>query len=603
MKSSFLDYSIAYCSSEDPRFPITSIQSATIRSSGWQSDANPLYPVYFVVDLGAKCSLDALQFVSHQSKIAQRVDLSFSDTEDTWRVLGSFQFSDNSHTRYSARELKSASLQRVSARYIKVSITNCYSNMNNPSNQVGIVSLRIMGRGEQPAQIESARPISARPTTATAAADLDSRIANLEMKKKRAVENEEFLEAGAIKKELDNLKIKRDTLLQLEKAKKDAIEMEDFEAASQFKARIDRILSGSDDAPMPQRTPPPSPPPQQSVIEERPPLRKGGKLEKSRQIFSSEMDVDEYAVPVIHSSNGADLSDERPIRPRANLSDDEDDDAETPSPAFAIDLGGTLKSNQPLEDDVPESDEAPDELKPADRQEAATLIAIAGEDAVKRFFSKNWILKVQGIKTLVNKITGLASGYDKAFQNFCYILRHRLQDTQKQIVVAALNGVRDIAETHQIESSELTRCVSNLMTHIVPKIGGAQQAISDAVCDFLVWLSQKNATDLVLPVIMTPAKNQAQWKITKAKIDTLHNMVLLHGIDTEPGLGVDEVMEFLLPSLESAKSEVRSAAIELVVTLEVMADGSTSKYTSELPTRIQREIRKMIENAENGIAE
>ena len=52
MKSCFLDYSIAYCSSEDPRFPISSIQSATIRSSGWQSDANPLYPVYFVVERG-----------------------------------------------------------------------------------------------------------------------------------------------------------------------------------------------------------------------------------------------------------------------------------------------------------------------------------------------------------------------------------------------------------------------------------------------------------------------------------------------------------------------------------------------------------------------
>ena len=630
MRSSYLAYAIVSCSSEDPQFPVSSIQNSTIRSNGWQTEQNPSYPVSFVVDLGSKCDLETLQFVSHQSKIARKVVLQFSDTNGNWKLLGSFQFSDNSHTRYSARELKSANLQRVAARFVKVTIESCHKNANNPGNQVGIVSFKILGRERTGGQPPVARPVaSVRPTTASIQETIDSRIGALEKRKKEAVETEDFEEAAKVKRELDALKQKRARLIELDKAKKEAVEKEDFDAARDIKAEMESLLNGGapakpakrEEAPI--RRPSPEAPIRKPKYEDAPiipdeePLGRTQpkravkaepkaepamkRAETLRRPAESDLppDVDEWSVPVVPSHGGADLSEERPIRPSATAFDDEDE--ETAAPAnfnFQInDLAGTLTAHP--DEDVPESDEVPDELGPADRQEAASLITLAGEDPIQRFFSKSWVLRLQGIKTLTQKISGMASGYGPAFQTFCYICRHRVQDNQKQIVIAVLNAVRDIAETHQIEPPDLTKGTNQFLSKVLAKVGGSQQAVTDAVGDFLVWMSQHRALDVVLPIVMAPVKNSAQWKAQQSKIDTLHNIVLLHGIDTEPGLSLQEVMKFLLPYIESPKVEVRQASIELIVTLETMVGSAINKYFEGLDTRRKREIEKAIESHAN----
>ena len=631
MRSSYLPYTIVSCSSEDPQFPVSSIQNSTIRSSGWQTEQNPSYPVSFVVDLGTKCDLETLQFVSHQSKIARKVVLQFSDTNGNWKLLGSFQFSDNSHTRYSARELKSANLQRVSARFVRVYIEGCHSNANNPGNQVGIVSFKILGRertsGHQPPLVRpptaTLKSGDARPPTATVQERVDERIAALEKRKKDAVATEDFETAAKVKRELDSLKQKRDALIDLEKAKQAAVAREDFDTAAEIKSQIEQLLSGNTPVPSPVRKSPVRPDPEEIPIRARdpdevlnelpnemeafgrtaprpiqktsPPFKKAETLKRRVEPDLPE-DVDEWSVPVVPSHGGADLSEDRPIRPSATAFDSDDEEGEVEGSPFNFqinDLAGTLTAHP--DEEVPESDEVPDDLNPTDRQEAASLITLAGEDAVQRFFSKSWVLRLQGIKAIAQSISGMASGYAAAFQTFCYICRHRVQDNQKQIVIAVLNAVRDIAETHQIEPPELTKGTNQFLSKAVAKIGGSQQAVTDAVGDFLVWMSQRRALDVVLPIVIAPVKNSAQWKAAQSKIDTLHNIVLLHGIDTEPGLGIGDVMKFVVPFLESPKVEVRQAAIELIVTLETMVGAAINKHLDGLPTRQKREIEKAIE--------
>jgi centrosomal protein CEP104 len=516
--------------------------------------------------------LETLQFVSHQSKIPQRVDLFFGESSTKFRTLGSFQFSDNSQSRYSARELKSANLQRVSARYLRVSIANCHRNVNNPANQVGLVSFKVLGRGEQ-------APLPP-PPPPPPDADLDSRVARLEQRKREAVAAEEFTLAGQLKREIDALKAQRDRLLQLQRAKQDAITMEDFVAANDYKVQIERLLAGETKSPPPpEPTPKQRPPPRPSAdnSQEPPPPK--------QKVVSRPAELE----PPAPSGNGADLSEERAIRPRAASSSDEED-----NPILKInDLAGSITAHP--DEDVPDSDEVPDELKLSDRQEATPLINLFGEDLIRRFFSKSWNLRLQGVKRLTERISGLASDYSTAFHTFCFIARHRIQENQKQVVIAALNGVREIAETHQIEPPELTRAIAHFLAMATAKIGGSQQNVSDAVCDFLIWLSQRRALDVVLPIVMTPSKNAAQWKATLARINTLHDIVLLHGIDTEPGLGVLEVMTFVTPSLESAKVEVRTAVCELIVSLERMVGNGIMRFLEKLPTRTKREVQKAIE--------
>jgi centrosomal protein CEP104 len=591
MRSVNLAYTILSCSSEDPSYPIASIQSSTIRSNGWQSAPNTRFPVEFVVDLGSKCDLETLQFVSHQSKIPQRVDLFFGESPMKFRTLGSFQFSDNSQTRYSARELKSANLQRVSARYLRVSIASCHRNVNNPGNQVGLVSFKVIGRGEQAKPAAEAR--QPKLSHAQLDANFDSRVARLEQQKREAVAAEEFTLAGQLKKEIDTLKGQRDRLLQLQRAKQEAIAVEDFVAANDYKVQIERLLGGETERAQSPPSPPPEPKPK---VKPRPPLPPVGDDPEPppprpppKQKAASRRAIPADLEPPAPSGNGADLSEERAIRPRIPSSSDEED-----NPILKInDLAGSITAHP--DEDVPESDEVPDELKPSDRQEATPLINLFGEDDVRRFFSKSWTLRLQGIKRLTQRISDLASDYSAAFQTFCFVARHRIQENQKQVVIAALNGVREIAETHQIEPPELTRGIAHFLATATAKIGGSQQNVSDAVCDFLIWLSQRKALDVVLPIVMTPSNNAAQWKAALARINTLHDIVLLHGINTEPGLGVLEVMTFVTPSLESAKVEVRTAVCELIVSLERMVGNGIMRFLEKLPTRTKREVQKAIE--------
>jgi hypothetical protein len=59
-----LGYSIHSCTSDNPQYPIASIQSASVRSPGWQCSPSPRYPVEFVLDLGAVADLETIQFVA-----------------------------------------------------------------------------------------------------------------------------------------------------------------------------------------------------------------------------------------------------------------------------------------------------------------------------------------------------------------------------------------------------------------------------------------------------------------------------------------------------------------------------------------------------------
>ncbi|OHT12890.1 UvrB/uvrC motif family protein [Tritrichomonas foetus] len=676
MRSSALPYTIVSCSSQDPSYPIESIQTASIRSSGWQSLPNPIYPISFVVDFGSKVDLETLQFVSHQSKIPAKVDLYFGDQPPKFRLLGSFQFSDNSHTRYSARELKSANLQRVSARFIRVSIASCHNNPNNVNHQVGIVSFKAIGKANPNApkiqsqnlqnnqlnNLSGSTPQSNRPSTTNYENDLINRIQTLENEKRRAVDAEDFQAAAKYKKEVDSLKSKRDKLVQLQKSKADAIAREDFDAASEFKERIERLINGNDfdddlysnsapsnyqsinasnsprfnnstsnqrkqsnnnmnrnqyqedDRELPtlsknkpqqqrkqgkpsSRIPEPDEYPQNDDQDdyEEPIQPKPEVQERTRAIVST--NYDSYEDPPIRKTNGADLSEDRPINPAKNLPTDDPDSDDDPNNfhGFKIDnLAGTIPAFK--EDESPVCDDPPDELKPGDRQEAQPLINQFGEDPIKRFFSKPWALRLQGIHMLQDLISGLAADYVPLFHNFCYILRHRVQELQKQVVLASLNAVQAIADTHQIEPPELTKAVSQFLNHAVAKIGGSQKAVTEGVCQFLIWLSKKRALDLVLPIVMAPVKNAAQWKAQLSRINTLHELLFAHGIDSCPGLSTLEVMGSILPALESPKKEVRDAVIEMLVTIETCIGSMINKYIDGLPTRTRKEVQKAIED-------
>ena len=180
-----LNYTIVSCTSEEQSHPITSIINSSINSTGWQSSPSARFPVEFTIDLSTIVELETLQFVSHQYKIASRVDLYVAGPDKQFKALGSFQFSNNEHSNYTNRELKSATLNGIKAQYIKISIPGCHTNPNNPNNQVGIVSLNILGRGGVP---KSSMP--KKISGSVEGGDSSDMLEQLERQKKEAVEKE-----------------------------------------------------------------------------------------------------------------------------------------------------------------------------------------------------------------------------------------------------------------------------------------------------------------------------------------------------------------------------------------------------------------------------
>ena len=647
MKSMNIPYQIVSCSSEDPQYPITAIQNASIRSSGWQTSQNPVYPVDFVIDLGTKVDLETLQFVSHQCKIANRITLAFGDTPTKFKNLGSFQFSDNSQTRFSARELKSVNLQRVITRFLRITIGGCYSNANNAYNQTGIVSLRITGKAD-PGSIGSAPSTSnsSRPNTAQIQTDIQQQIQTLQQDKADAIAREDFEKAARVKKEIDTLKKRQEMLIQLENAKKEAILSEDFVSAAKIKNQINAIISGNDISSdfssntntfnsnpisnqnqninqnqnfnrksnpyteqssyndqndqgqnaeqIKQRN-------KQETKETKPePI---SKPKKSSEIPNEEphkpkpvkksAPIEYPDEPDIPKLNGADLSEERPIHGISNPYPEEEGEGTS----MEVDnLAGTLHSPMPM--DISPEEEGdfgpPDELSGANRQESAQLITLFGEDPVARFFSKNLNIRVQGINLLCKGICDLVSGHIEAFFRFCYIVRHQMKENHRQVVISSLSAVRSIASAHQIEGSDLVKGIQQFMPGAAAKIGGTQ-AVSDAVCDFMTWASQVGALDYILTLINGDGKKNLTWKAALAKVNLLHEIVLTVGIDTAPGLSLDDVMNFVIPHLSSAKVEVRQAVIELIVTLEELEGSAIYKYFEKLNPRTRKEVEKAIE--------
>ena len=81
-----------------------------------------------------------MQILSHQSKIATRVELFTGLGDDyfhcQWTRLGYLSLDNNERSQYKARELKSVYV-KAKGQFMKLVVHKCYLNQLNLYNQVG----------------------------------------------------------------------------------------------------------------------------------------------------------------------------------------------------------------------------------------------------------------------------------------------------------------------------------------------------------------------------------------------------------------------------------------------------------------------------------
>lgn len=240
-----IEYLVISCTSEDKDCPTSSIQDSNVWSTGWLSQKNPSFPIHLKIDLQNIFEISQICIISHESKIPSKIDLSISSNSTThFSSVGSFLFSDNSQTKYQARECKKVSLKNVSARYVLFSITGVHKNEKNPDNQVGIISLKIGSTFSIPQRADPG---------------VENLIHQLEQQKKEAVAREDYRTAHEIKTQLDDLRMKYERFVVLQEEKARAIENEDFKRADELKKEAENLFTfsnnPSEDRPLSLSTP------------------------------------------------------------------------------------------------------------------------------------------------------------------------------------------------------------------------------------------------------------------------------------------------------------------------------------------------------------
>ena len=659
---STIGYRVISCSSEDPQHPISAIQSSSIRSTGYQSAANPKYPIEFILDLGSVAEIDTIQFVSHQYKIASRLDLYVALEDQKFRALGSFQFSDNSFTDFKARELKSATLNGIRAQYIKISIPGCHANGSNVSNQIGLISLNIIGRGGSIAPSQLNKTIGPGQlygndlgSTMSSTNDL---LEQLERQKKEAVAKEEFKKAESLKQQIDRLRRAYSQITVLQQQKNDAIAHEDYATAQRLKNEIDFLLRGEISQPsqpqqVPQQMQQPPQRNQQSFqttsnqkqkypSNDQPPpavqaqqKRKAKKPTNSNKIPLNEVDLNdptanlEDAIPTQpHRDESHIASDERPIHPSPSAFNDDDlndqyNDLNPPpskvkrakvkNPADERPIHPSKDANFDVDTDKPSpkarkkpgpapaqsgKDLAtdPEELSPQYASEASLLIELFGQRPVACFFSHAWNLRKSAIQELGQMIIGLKDRQKEAFSRYCFIMRHRVQEVHKAVFQAAIENIMSTADALNLSTQNLGDCINQMITQLIPKVGCSQNELSNIACHFLLWLCGKDLYDIVVPIVMKPLKNQNQYLIALAQLDTLNDMIIdKMGVEKIPGLTVKNVMEFSVPFLEHPNLKVRNQAIVLVVTMNKFYGTRINQYYDKVNKNVKFAIDSAIE--------
>ncbi len=162
---------MAFASGEDNDYPVEELNTHGPSTKGWQSPRFCEYPQEIGLALETRAHLSRVQILSHQSKIATKIELFVGDgpsyEEAHFERLGYLSLNNNQRSNYQARELKSVFID-CTGRYLKLLAHRCYVNKYNLFNQVGIIAVNLLGE-PAPLGARAADGLLSGPSHATAA--------------------------------------------------------------------------------------------------------------------------------------------------------------------------------------------------------------------------------------------------------------------------------------------------------------------------------------------------------------------------------------------------------------------------------------------------
>ncbi|XP_063853634.1 centrosomal protein of 104 kDa-like isoform X2 [Scylla paramamosain] len=146
-------FQIAHVTSEDEGGRARDLLQQGPGARGWASARFCVYPQEVIIKFQERSHLTRLQILAHQHLIPERIEIHIGDVgpeEDvtlhhaSFTLLGHVKLSDNTHSDFRARELKSVSLESTGL-FLKLVLYKNHINKLNLYNQVGVVGVNVLG--------------------------------------------------------------------------------------------------------------------------------------------------------------------------------------------------------------------------------------------------------------------------------------------------------------------------------------------------------------------------------------------------------------------------------------------------------------------------
>ncbi|PBJ72449.1 hypothetical protein BCY84_15646 [Trypanosoma cruzi cruzi] len=167
-------YDVVYCTSQDDAFPIDGLDHGLLPNAataanvtnasmlrnckGWQSARNAKMPQALVLRFPGNVELTQLRILSHECKIASKVEVLFfalkgkememhppSFRTINFTKLGAVDFNSNEQSNYRSKERKTIHMHAV-AYFVKLLFQTPHRNAQNVFNQVGVYSIECHGQ-------------------------------------------------------------------------------------------------------------------------------------------------------------------------------------------------------------------------------------------------------------------------------------------------------------------------------------------------------------------------------------------------------------------------------------------------------------------------
>jgi hypothetical protein len=244
-------------------------------------------------------------------------------------------------------------------------------------------------------------------------------------------------------------------------------------------------------------------------------------------------------------------------------------------------------------DEPPPKPEDVNGLNEENRQEADPLIQLFGEPTVAAAYSQTWNNKVEGYRRLCESVQNLKTQREQliGLRAMIPLMRRRFSEGLKAVYCSAVESTIGMLDALNISGTQLHDL--DLLPLVIAKLGHSNQRINESAMQFVIWVADrdpKQSLNEVIQYAVKPPPDANQYHLFSAKLTLLKTLIPKYGINPPGRIKLKDIMDVILPCLESRKEELRRLSFELLVQMNVNVD----RYLINMP-RIKEQLKAVLE--------